>query len=251
MSRFKNKVAFITGGARGIGLEYAKALAAEGAAVSLADVDTDAGRAAVAEIEALGGNAVAPACDVGDENSVESAVAQTINSLGGVDILINNAARHLTTYAAPLTEMSRDKWRDMLNVNVIGIINCTSACRSSMAARGGGVVINIASIAGLMMTSPYGISKLAVRGLTVGLAAELAPDNIRVYGICPGAVDSPATIEGGSKNLREDYIHNRQLIKRQGRMTDLLGALKFFCSDEASFITGEMLVIGGGYPLRL
>jgi 3-oxoacyl-[acyl-carrier protein] reductase len=249
--RFKDKVAFITGGGRGIGETYARALAAEGAAVVLAEIDLPAAQGAAAGIEDRGGRALALECDVADEASVDAAVARTTAHFGGIDILINNAAKHLMEYGVKPTELPRAKWRLMLDVNVIGIVNCAAACRGSMRERGGGVIINQSSIAGFDPGSAYGISKLAVRGLVVGLARELAPDGIRVYGIAPGPVDSPLAMADLPKELLDTFINRHQLIKRQGRMQDLVGAVLFFCSSEASFITGETLMIGGGYPLRV
>ncbi len=255
--KFQGKTAFITGGGRGIGEVFAQALAAEGASVILADIDLSVGLTAAAAIQASGGRAMAVQCDVGDENSVASAVAKTIESFGGIDILINNAARHLTAYSQPITSLPIAQWREMLNVNVVGIVICAAACRPSMQARGGGVIVNISSNSSFMLDGPpiglrcYGISKLAVRGLVVGLAHELAVDGIRVYGIAPGPVQTQAVRDDIPSELLDQFVKTKQLIKRRGEVADLVGALKFFCSDEASFITGETLLIGGGYPLRL
>ncbi|EUA56402.1 short chain dehydrogenase family protein [Mycobacterium xenopi 4042] len=102
-------------------------------------------------------------CDVADEQQVDAAVGLAIQQLGGIDILINNAGRHLTKYNQPFSVLSRDDIRELFEVNVIGVINCTLACRDSMRERGGGVVLNISSMAGFMNVSPYGVSKLAVR----------------------------------------------------------------------------------------
>ncbi len=249
--RFEGKVAFITGGGRGIGETYARALVAEGAAVVLAEIDVPAAQGVVASIASAGGRALAVACDVADQDSVDAAVARAVEHFGGVDILINNAAKHLTEYAGKPTELPRAKWRLMLDVNVIGIVNCSAACRASMRTRGGGVIVNQSSIAGFDPTTPYGISKLAVRGLVVALAKEFGPDGIRVFGIAPGPVDSPSAMADLPQSLLDEFINRHQLVKRQGRMADLVGAVLFFCSPESSFITGETLVIGGGYPLRI
>lgn len=254
--RFKNKVAFITGGGTGIGEVMARGLSAEGAAVVLADIDLNAAQTAAKLIESKGGRAFAVECDVADETRVEAAVSEAAGEFGGIDILINNAARHLLEYNAPLTELPRNKWREMLDVNVVGIVNCAASCRPFMKARGGGVIVNISSIASLLIDTqfgmtPYGVSKLAVRALVVGLAREFAADNIRVYGIAPGPVESQAILNDESASMLDAFVKGNQLIKRRGQMTDLVGALKFFCSDDASFITGETLVVGGGFPLRI
>jgi 3-oxoacyl-[acyl-carrier protein] reductase len=114
-----------------------------------------------------------------------------------------------------------------------------------MRQRGGGVIVNISSIAAFTLRNAYGISKLPVRGLTVALAQKFAMDNIRVYGIAPRPVDSQTNLDHLPAEMARNFIESSQLIKRQGRMQDLAVALKFLCSDDASFITGETLVVGG------
>lgn len=249
--KFADKVAAITGGAQGMGRRFGLALAGDGAAIAIYDIDDDKGHAVADEIRAAGGQALFVHCDVADENSVEQAVAGTVSELGGVDILINCAAKHLMEYNEPCTRLARDKWRLMLDINVTGIVNCADAVHASMKKRGGGVIINISSIAGFVATSSYGVSKLAVRGLTVALASELAEDNIRVCGIAPGIVDSENAMDDVPRELIDNFINNLQLIKRQGRVDDLTNALFFLCSDDSSFVTGETLIVGGGFPLRV
>jgi len=248
--RFEGKTAFITGGGRGIGEAFARALAGQGAAVVLAELDLPAAEGVARDIVAGGGQAMAVSCDVSDERTVEAAVAQAVERFGGIDILINNAALHNFTYGQPITRLPLDKWRRMLDVNVVGIVICSAACQPSMKARGGGVIVNMSSVASMPATTAYGVSKLAVRGLTVGLAQELAPDGIRVYAIAPGLMDTDSVKAELPEFYRDRILNEQQLIKRQGTTADLVGALLFFCSDAASFITGETLVIGGGHPLR-
>jgi NAD(P)-dependent dehydrogenase (short-subunit alcohol dehydrogenase family) len=137
----------------------------------------------------------------------------------------------------------------MLDVNVVGIVNCSAACRPLMRARGGGVIINMGSIAGASATNSYGVSKLAVRGLTVGLAREFAGDAIRVCGVAPGLVDSPAAMAEMPADRIAGFIEDLQLVKRQGTMQDVANLVAFLCSDEASFITGETVSVSGGFPL--
>jgi len=247
--KLKDKVAFITGGARGIGEVFAKALVAEGAMVMIADISLEHGEQTAKAIRDAGGRASAVRCDVADDESIDEAVAATIAEFGGVDILINNAGKHLTEFGEPVTKLSTEKWREMLDVNVIGLVSCSRACKETMAARGGGVIINLASIAGFLSNTGYGISKLAVRGLTVALAIELADQGTRVFGIAPGIMDSAAAM--GDLALRLEPLLARQLMKRVGRMDELVPALIFLCSDDSSYMTGETLMIAGGFPTRL
>lgn len=249
--RFADKVAFITGGARGIGFTFARALADEGAAVVLADIDLAAASVSASEITSHSGRAIGVQCDASDEASVTAAVADAIDAFGGVDILINNAGKHLATYSVPLLDLPIEKWRAMLDLNVLGIVHGAKACRHSMRERGGGVIVNVASVAAWAYRTPYAISKLAVRGITAGLAADLAADGIRVNCIAPGLVDSPSAEAAVPEDLRKQYVETLQHIKRPGRMHDLVGALFYFCSADSSFVTGETLVIGGGFPPRI
>ena len=250
-SRFAGKVAFITGAAQGIGETYARHLAAQGARIAIVDVNGPGAEEVAASLAEQDTQAIGIACDITEEAQIEAAVAQTVSTLGGVDILINNAAKHLMEYNAPCAELPLDKWRLMLDVNVLGIVACSKACRASMRERGGGAIVNMSSIAGFDSTSPYGVSKLAVRGLTVALAKEFADDGIRVNGIAPGLVDSPAAMSDVPRAMIDQFIDEFQLVKRPGRMTDLVNALFFLCGEESSFVTGETLLISGGYPARI
>ena len=248
--RFENKVVMITGGAQGIGAAAARAFMEQGAAILIADLDRTLAEALVDELMAGGGKALAIACDVADPGSVEQCVSQACEQLGGIDILINCAALHNFTWGQPTLKLGAEKWRKLLDVNVIGIVNCVTAVRPSMVTRGGGVVVNMSSINSFVNLSAYGVSKLAVRGLTTAMAAELAPDNIRVVGVAPGLIDTPLVMAELPEVHKRMLIDQMQLIKRQGTRTDVVNAFLFLCSDEASFITGETLIVGGGYPLR-
>jgi 3-oxoacyl-[acyl-carrier protein] reductase len=248
--RFEGKVALITGGGRGIGKRLAAALAAEGCAVALLDVDLDAAESSAAELADGGGTALAVGGDVADDDQLTAVVGEVAERLGGIDILVNNAAKHLLEWNRPVTELPPERWRQLLDVNVIGVVNSARACRPHMASRGGGVILNMSSIAGFQSVASYGISKLAVRGLTVALADELAADGIRVVGIAPGATESESALASLPPE-RFQYFVDKQLIKRRGTVDDLIGPMLFLCSDEAAFITGETLIVGGGFPLRV
>ena len=248
--RFRGRTAFITGGATGLGRAFARALTAEGASVAIVDIDGATAERTAAELTAQGAKAIAVMCDVADEQRVDTAVGVTIEQLGGIDILINNAARHLTKYNQPFGVLSRADVRELFDVNVIGVINCTLGCRDSMRDRGGGVVLNISSMAGFMNISPYGVSKLAVRGLTVAFATELSADRIRVNAIAPGLINTENALADLPHALVNDIIWERQLVHRPGTTDDVVSAMLYLCSDEASFITGETLKVSGGYPLN-
>jgi NAD(P)-dependent dehydrogenase (short-subunit alcohol dehydrogenase family) len=252
-TKFAGKVACITGAAQGFGETFAHRFIDEGAAgVVILDLNGDGAHRVANEINGRGaGKALAVTCDVGDEASVERAVQQTSDEFGGIDILVNNAGKHLMEFNVPLTALPRPKWRTLFDVNVIGIVNCAEYFRPLLRARGGGVVVNISSIAGYRGSTPYAISKLAVRGLTVGLAEELAPDGIRVCSLTPGLMASPQALLELPVELIDEFVNENQLIKRQGEMTDLVGALFFFCSDDAKFITGDTLMVTGGHPLQI
>jgi 3-oxoacyl-[acyl-carrier protein] reductase len=247
-NRFEGRVAFVTGAGAGFGRAFAAALAAEGAAVVVADIDTDAAARSVDALTAAGHRAHAVHCDVGDEDQVAVAVADAIAAFGGIDICINNAGLHLTKYNQPFSVLPRADLRALFEVNVIGVVNCSLACRPSMRERGGGVICNIASIAAHLTSTPYGVSKLAVRGLTVALAHEFADDGIRVNAISPGLVATENAIADLPEDFVREFRDEKQLVHRTGAVDDIVEAMLFLCSDAASFITGETLKVSGGYP---
>jgi 3-oxoacyl-[acyl-carrier protein] reductase len=244
-SRFAGQVALITGGAQGIGRAYAEAFAAEGASVVIADIAADAARQAAKEIEAAGSPALGVGADVANEDSVRAMVAACVERFGGVDILINNAGLHMGKYNLCATLPAED-WRRLLDVNLIGPVLCARYCRESMAARGGGVILNQSSSAAYLGVGAYGISKLALNGATMSLAAEFAPDQIRVVGIAPGMVASDAVIERLEEHNKK-LVLDGQLIKRFAKVEDLLGMALTLCSDASSFVTGHTFLVDGGF----
>ncbi|MDO8732621.1 MAG: SDR family oxidoreductase [Actinomycetota bacterium] len=243
---FDGKVAFITGAAQGFGYAFAESLGADGASVVIADVNSQAGEVAAAKLRDQGIKALAVACDVSDSESVNAAIAASIAEFGGVDILINNAGLHLTKYSQPFHVLGVKDTKALFDVNVLGVVYCTLACQETMTARGGGSIINISSMASNMPGSPYGVSKLAVRGLTIAFSREFANANIRVNAISPGLMATEAAIADLPNDMVQNMINVQQAVHRIGSIDDIVNMMRFLISEKASFVTGETYRVSGG-----
>ncbi|MFD6064036.1 SDR family NAD(P)-dependent oxidoreductase [Rhodococcus wratislaviensis] len=247
--RFDGKTAFVTGAASGLGKAFVNALSDRGCAVVVADIDGAAAAEVAGVLQLRGGRAMSVPCDVADVQVVAEAVESTVAEFGGVDILINNAGLHGKKYNAPLEILGISEVRKMFDVNVMGVINCSLACRAPMASRGGGVILNISSIGGYEVKSSYGVSKLAVRGLTVLLAHEFQSERIRVNAIAPGLIATDVIRAEFSGARFERIASEEQLVHRTGEVDDIVGAMLYLCSDESSFVTAETLRVAGGRAL--
>lgn len=236
------KVAVITGGGRGFGKAFGAALAKEGATVVLIDLDAAAVQAAATEIGDL---AAGFAADITDEASIGAIYSKVAARHGGIDILINNAGLHSHEYSRPLAEMGVAKTRRLFEVNVIGTVACTLLARPHMAGRHGASIINIASSAAFA-GGGYGTSKLAVIGLTLTFARELAADGIRVNAIAPGVILTD-TIRSEMAPETLSRIKSMQYISTDGEERDIVDAMLFLTSSKSKFITGETLRVTGGY----
>lgn len=250
MNRFDGKVAIVTGAAGGIGEAYARALAAEGASVVVADLDEDKGRATAADITAAGGGtAEFVKVDVGDVASTLALASATVDRFGGIDLLVNNAAIYGTMQFDLLISVDWDYYQQFMGVNMNGALLCTRACYPHMAQRGGGAIVNQSSTAAWLYSGFYGLAKVGVNGLTQQLAHELGGQGIRVNAIAPGPTDTEATRnqvgEGMIKSLVKDLA-----IKRPGTPGDMVGACLFLLSDDAAWVTGQILAVDGGQIFR-
>lgn len=227
-----------------MGRSFATALCDEGAQVVIADIDTETATRTAGEI---GASAVAVRCDVADRASVERAVAEAVERFGGIDILVNNAALHMKKYSQRFSTLTADETARLFDVNVLGVVNCTLACSASMRERGGGAIVNMASSAAFTVGTPYGVTKLAVRGLTISFAKELGGDDIRVNAIAPGMVSTEnALTEYTAAELAA--IRTAQVLKDPITMDDVTRVALFLCSEESALVTGETIrVTGGGW----
>jgi 3-oxoacyl-[acyl-carrier protein] reductase len=250
VAEHQHKIALVTGGARGFGKAFGHALAAQGAHVVLADLDADMAGAAAGEIVAAGGSAEGMACDVANQAQVDSLVANITAHHGGIDILINNAGLHSAAYNAPMAQMGVEKIRRLFDVNIMGVIICALAAKAAMSGRPGASIINISSSASYPSGNAYGVSKLAVRGITMTLAREFAPDGIRVNAIAPGLIFTD-TIRNELPKDMVGRVLAQQLLPREGEERDIVEAMLYLVSHRASFITGETLRVSGGYTLAI
>jgi NAD(P)-dependent dehydrogenase (short-subunit alcohol dehydrogenase family) len=246
------KVAVITGGAGGIGVVYAEALCEAGASVVLADLGVEVAQRAADALTAKGHHVVGTAVDV---RSLESAMAMAkvaVDAFGGIDILVNNAAIMTDLPRHRLPEIPMEDWDRVMSVNLRGPLVCTQAVLPAMAERGGGRIINGSSAGGFMPGGIYGVSKYALHGLTVNLAHELGPRGINVNAIAPGLVDN----ESGYATLPKDSPAREALGrmipgKTSGPPEDLIGTLLLLCSHAGDWITGQTIVVDGGWVARL
>ena len=248
MSRFASKVAVVTGAAQGIGEAYARALAAEGAAVVVADLNEAAGQQVAAQIEADGGRALFVRTDVSSAESAAAMVEATVAAYGGLDLLVNNAAIYGEMQFDLLISVDWDYYKRFMSVNMDGALVMTRACYPQMQRRGGGSIVNQSSTAAYLYSGFYGLAKTGVNGLTQQLAHELGGMGIRVNAIAPGPTDTAATRTQAGDAAKE--LVKGLAIKRMGQPEDMVGACLFLLSDEAAWVTGQILAVDGGQTFR-
>ncbi|WP_207307660.1 SDR family oxidoreductase [Arthrobacter sp. S39] len=236
MNRLTDKVALISGAARGLGAEFVRQLAAEGASVVIGDILDEDGRQLAAEI---GKDARFVHLDVRDYNEWTAAVALTQDTFGRLDILVNNAG---VVRSAPIDEHSPEDWNLVIDINLTGSFYGIRAAAAALKASGRGSIINISSDAGLQGyggITGYNASKFGLRGLTKSAALDLGPYNVRVNTVHPGLIRTPL-LEG--MEFPQDHV----ALHRMGEMSEIAKLVVFLASDEASFSTGSEFIADGG-----
>jgi 3-oxoacyl-[acyl-carrier protein] reductase len=245
---FDGKVVVVTGAGGGIGEGYARAFAAQGMRVVIAEINEAAGQRVADSINAGGGTALALRCDVGDEASGKACADAAAAAFGGIDYLVNNAAIFHDMRVEGYLDVDMAYLEHFMRINAHGCVIMTRACLPHMEKRGGGAIVNQSSTAAWMHMGFYGVAKLAMNGITSSLARELGPRNIRINAIAPGPTDTPALQKHAGEYAQ--MMLKSMPIGRLGQPADMANAALFLLSDEASWITGHVLNVDGGQFMR-
>lgn len=250
MGLFNDKAGLITGGSSGIGRATAIAFGREGANVVIADLEMSRGAAeqTVADVIAQGGKAIFVPTDVSSAQDVENLVAQTVATFGGLDFAFNNAGVHTAGFTDDIAEHEFDR---VMSVDAKGVWLCLKYEIAHMKRRGGGVIVNAASVAGLVGTpqaAAYVAAKHAVVGLTKAAAGEFANMGIRINAVAPGAIATPMVLELPAST--QESLMAPQPLQRLGQPEEVAEAVLWLCSDKSSFVLGAILSVDGGATLN-
>lgn len=251
---FENQVALITGAASGLGLAAAKAFAASGASVAMADWNEAAAQAAAAELAAQGYKTLAIQCDVSDDAKVEAMVERTVATFGRLDAAYNNAG--VQNIVANAADQTREDFDKVTAINLGGVWSCMKFELSQMQKQGSGAIVNCSSIGGLVGSpgrGTYHAAKHGVIGLTRSAALEYAAMGIRINAVCPGIIHTPMVdqmIAGGQAEALDAMLKTSVPIARLGRPGEIADAVLWLCSSAASFVIGQALAVDGGFTVH-
>jgi NAD(P)-dependent dehydrogenase (short-subunit alcohol dehydrogenase family) len=256
MNRLKDKVAIVTGGGAGIGRATCELFAEEGAHVVIAERNPQSGQETVQHIAGNGGRAHFVTTDTANEDSVRRMVAETMRVCGRIDVLVNNAA----VFILRGIDATPEEWRQILDINVMGPALVAKHVVPEMRKTGGGAIVNLGSISSFIAQPQfvtYNATKAAIANMTRCMALDLAPDRIRVNAVCPGTVwtqiverlTREAGLDRAAADAHPDW-GGAHMIKRIADAREIAAAILFLASEEASFITGENLMVDGGYTAK-
>lgn len=253
--RVKDKVAIVTGGAGAIGREIAKLLASEGAKVTVADLNVAEANKVVNELKALGYKALAIDLDIMKVDNTEQLAKATLDNFDQIDILVNvvggAAGPFIKTKLGFFAQSNRERWEEVVNLNLLGAFNCTRAVINHMIERRSGKIVSIAStsgVIGMQKAAEYSAAKAGIIGFTKALAKEVGPYGINVNSISPGVVGTPRVLAMVSKELLEEWAKGIKL-GRLAKPEEIASVVLFLASDESSYITGQNIVVDGGLSL--
>lgn len=243
----KNKVAIVTGAKQGIGLGIAKVLAMHGCKIVVSDLDQAGCDTAVSELESMGATAIAVKCDVSNKSEVDTLIDETMSKFGQLDILVNNAG---IFPFVPFMEMKESDWDKVINVNLKSIFLTSQSALKVM--KDGSKIVNISSIASIVAfegLTHYCATKGAMNSFVRALAVELAPRKINVNNVAPGAIDTPGATGAADAQTKQAFI-DAIPWKRYGLPEDIANAVAFLASPESDYITGQTIVVDGGWTLK-
>jgi len=248
MTDFSGKVALVTGAGRGLGADYARFFADDGATVVVADVDPATAEATAGALVAAGAEAIGVAVDVADPAGVRAMVDHVVDRLGRLDILVNNAGiwGDLMGTHESILETDPDYWDFVMGVNLKGAWLCSAAAVPVMLANGWGRIVNISSIGSRMAGGVYGVSKLALNQLTYSISAAVGDHGVTCNAVAPGAIWNEATQRQVPAEMFDHLIMPLH-VKRPGTSRDLYGAIRWLCSDDAAWHTGQVVYVNGGF----